>query len=461
MSDGGQTTSACKLSFRDLMAPVESELLGGIGTGAGGGSASLGGSGRTMSRGRNGEENSSTSSSTSVVGACRESKPFLTASAVLGPVLEGYPPDSSVKLDSVKVAFSWKKLLMRSGKMKDSESKMREAEVKFLLLSLAAPLASIPKQVSLPRPTTPELTQGQRTTREVIKRYIAATGGYSLHHDPQSTCVAGHLTMWVSELISGGRKLHSLAFPAPDAPRGRFTLWQSPPGSWYVEVALADGSVITACDGAMVWRHNWAGYHEARGPIRPLRRALEGLDPPTVADVFSSGEFNGEEVVDGEECVCIKIMANPLALMAMSSGPSGVGNERLTENMCDVLVFQLEGFFSKQSGLLIGIRDHQLTKSKTPDGEIIYWERIMLTRMEDFRLVEGGALIAHKARSMLLLCKECDNDEASSMQACVREMWTVDEVLHNRSNRQPTSFAPPPELIRQPASSSASFPMRL
>ena len=90
---------------------------------------------------------------------------------------------------------------------------------------------------------------------------------------------------------------------------------------------------------------------------------LQGIDPPIIADVFSTAEYKGEEVLDGEPCVSIKIMANPLSLMSMSTGGAeSVGGP--TPDSCDVLEYEVEGFFSKRSGLLVGLRDHHLTKAK-------------------------------------------------------------------------------------------------
>lgn len=57
---------------------------------------------------------------------------------------------------------------------------------------------------------------------------------------------------------------------------GGFVLWQMNPDMWYVELALGGSKVHAGCNGKLVWRHTpWLGPHAAKGPVRPLRRALQ------------------------------------------------------------------------------------------------------------------------------------------------------------------------------------------
>ena len=57
---------------------------------------------------------------------------------------------------------------------------------------------------------------------------------------------------------------------------GGFVLWQMNPDMWYVELALGGSKVHAGCNGKLVWRHTpWLGAHAAKGPVRPLRRALQ------------------------------------------------------------------------------------------------------------------------------------------------------------------------------------------
>lgn len=60
------------------------------------------------------------------------------------------------------------------------------------------------------------------------------------------------------------------------AESGGFVLWQMNPDMWYVELALGGSKVRAGCNGKLVWRHTpWLGAHAAKGPVRPLRRALQ------------------------------------------------------------------------------------------------------------------------------------------------------------------------------------------
>ena len=69
------------------------------------------------------------------------------------------------------------------------------------------------------------------------------------------------------------------------AESGGFVLWQMNPDMWYVELALGGSKVHAGSNGKLVWRHTpWLGAHAAKGPVRPLRRALQvsGLLPDPV-----------------------------------------------------------------------------------------------------------------------------------------------------------------------------------
>lgn len=60
------------------------------------------------------------------------------------------------------------------------------------------------------------------------------------------------------------------------AESGGFVLWQMNPDMWYVELALGGSKVHAGSNGKLVWRHTpWLGAHAAKGPVRPLRRALQ------------------------------------------------------------------------------------------------------------------------------------------------------------------------------------------
>jgi hypothetical protein len=48
------------------------------------------------------------------------------------------------------------------------------------------------------------------------------------------------------------------------------------PEMWYIELAVGGSKVHAGYNGRLVWRHTpWLGAHAAKGPVRPLRRALQ------------------------------------------------------------------------------------------------------------------------------------------------------------------------------------------
>ncbi|CAI7864361.1 unnamed protein product, partial [Closterium sp. NIES-53] len=229
------------------------------------------------------------------------------------------------------------------------------------------PFASLTPRVLLRLSLRLPCPQNQRTTRDVLKKYIAASGGYNSHMAQQGSVISGHVTIWASEVVMGDKTVYAAPIAGgrggADVAKGTFRVVQMPPNMWHVAVAMGDTRIDATCDGELVWRRSsWGPSTTAKGPVRPLRHLLAGLDPPTVADVFASGEYQGDEGIEGDECMCVKVMANPLALMSMSTGGGNVGGKQ--QDVCDVLAYQVEGFFSKASGLLIGLRDHHLTKTK-------------------------------------------------------------------------------------------------
>lgn len=64
--------------------------------------------------------------------------------------------------------------------------------------------------------------------------------------------------------------------PSKSAEHGWFVLWQMMPDKWYMELALEGSTVQAGSNGKLVWRYTpWLGAHAAKGPVRPLRRALQ------------------------------------------------------------------------------------------------------------------------------------------------------------------------------------------
>lgn len=80
-------------------------------------------------------------------------------------------------------------------------------------------------------------------------------------------------------------------YAAKDAESGGFVLWQMNPDKWYVELCVGGSKVHAGCNGEVVWRHTpWLGAHTAKGPVRPLRRALQVN--PSLYQAFSTWSDN-------------------------------------------------------------------------------------------------------------------------------------------------------------------------
>ena len=94
-----------------------------------------------------------------------------------------------------------------------------------------------------------------------------------LHSSFSSSYVAGKVRMVASECETGVR---AAKIPPKSAEDGWFVLWHMRPEKWYMELALGATTIKAGSNGKLVWRHTpWLGAHAAKGPVRPLRRALQ------------------------------------------------------------------------------------------------------------------------------------------------------------------------------------------
>jgi hypothetical protein len=93
----------------------------------------------------------------------------------------------------------------------------------------------------------------------------------------------GRVRMVETESENAGRVVKIRNAAGRGAETGRFVLWQMAPGMWNLEMAVGGSKVHSGCNGTLVWRHTpsstgAAGARAARGPVRPLRRALQVYD---------------------------------------------------------------------------------------------------------------------------------------------------------------------------------------
>lgn len=117
--------------------------------------------------------------------------------------------------------------------------------------------------------------QENSSAQYILQQYTAASGGQKLQNSFSNAYATGKVKMVACEFETANKVVRTKNF-TKDADSGGFVLWQMKPDMWYVELALGGSKVHAGCNGKLVWRHTpWLGAHAAKGPVRPLRRALQ------------------------------------------------------------------------------------------------------------------------------------------------------------------------------------------
>lgn len=117
--------------------------------------------------------------------------------------------------------------------------------------------------------------QESSSAQYILQQYTAASGGQKLQNTIHNAYAMGKVRMIASEFETANRVIRNRN-SSKAAESGGFVLWQMNPDMWYVELALGGSKVHAGCNGKLVWRHTpWLGAHAAKGPVRPLRRALQ------------------------------------------------------------------------------------------------------------------------------------------------------------------------------------------
>jgi len=165
---------------------------------------------------------------------------------------------------------------------------------------------------------------------------------------------------------------------------------------------------------------------------------MQGLDPVTIASIFSTAEHAGEKQVDGEDCFVLRLDVGPSVLSSWSDGTAEVIRHGLT------------GFFSQRSGLLARLEDSQLTRIQSPGAPAMYWETTIASAMSDYRAVDGGGgvAVAHAGTSTAHLARFGVGVRAARVVTRMEESWTIDDVAFNVPGLGPDAFIPPEEVRR-------------
>ncbi|XP_051123762.1 uncharacterized protein LOC127246419 [Andrographis paniculata] len=362
----------------------------------------------------------------------------------LSPLREGPDPDGSDSGDPR--ADRWAHWLCRAPSVSASGPGCSRSDLRLLLGVLGAPLA--PVHVSNSEPLAhiciKDIPIETSSAQYILQQYLAASGGQKLQSSIQNAYAMGKVKMLASDIETATKVIKSRN-PAKAAESGGFVLWQMNPDMWYVELAMGGNKVHAGCNGNLVWRHTpWLGAHAAKGPVRPLRRALQGLDPRTTANMFAEARCTGEKKINGEDCFVLKLSADAQTLKARSEGPA------------EIIRHVLFGYFSQKTGLLVHLEDSHLTRIQTNGGEAVYWETTINSFLDGYRPVEG-IMIAHSGRSVVTLFKFGET-AMSHTKTRMEEVWTIEEVAFNIPGLSMDCFIPPAELRFGSVSEASELP---
>ncbi|XP_008790043.1 uncharacterized protein LOC103707369 [Phoenix dactylifera] len=316
-----------------------------------------------------------------------------------------------------------------------SSSYHRRSDLRLLLGVMGAPLAPVHVSSADPLPhlsikDTPIETS---SAQYILQQYTAASGGLKLQSSIRNAYAMGKVRMVASEFETATKVMKNRG-SSRSVESGGFVLWQMAPDMWYVELAVGGSKVHAGSNGKLVWRHTpWLGAHAAKGPVRPLRRALQGLDPLTTASMFANARCIGEKKVNGEDCFILKLCADPQTLKARSEGPA------------EIIRHVLFGYFSQRTGLLLHMEDSHLTRIQSnAGGDAVYWETTINSFLDDYRLVEG-VMIAHSGRSVVTLFRFGEM-AMSHTKTRMEEAWTIEEVAFNVPGLSADCFIPPADI---------------
>ncbi|KAJ7549967.1 hypothetical protein O6H91_07G076400 [Diphasiastrum complanatum] len=363
------------------------------------------------------------------------------ARAMLTPLIEGPIPEQfgGRRQNSLK---NWMKEQLEKTTLPLLGN--RRTDLRLLLGVLGSSLG--PFAVGKPPPSVSPKDSPIDTSsaQYIVQQYVAATGGSKLQSTIRSSYALGKIKMIVSEFETAGKISHNHT-PAKTSESGGFVLWQIMPDKWHVELALSGSKLQAGCDGKVMWRHTpWSGSQAAKGPIRPLRRALQGLDPRVTASMFSNARCIGEKRLGEEDCFILKLAADSISLAARSNSSE------------EIIRHVLLGYFSQKTGLLLQMEDSHLIRLEDIGGETVYLETIIESILEDYKPVEG-LTIAHSGRIIVRLFKFGESS-ASHTKTRLEEIWTIDEVAYNVPGLSNECFIPPADVVPVVAPLITEFP---
>ncbi|XP_045811930.1 uncharacterized protein LOC123906115 [Trifolium pratense] len=301
----------------------------------------------------------------------------------------------------------------------------KKSNLKMLLSVLGCPLFPVPIHPKLP------LNEVSSSAQYIIHHFSAATGCRKLEGTVKNVFATGKVTMVVVDELGsvvGGAGVNGIS------EKGCFVMWQMVPDNWQIEIVVGGQKVVAGSNGTIAWRHTpWLGVHAAKGGVRPLRRALQGLDPLAVSAVFSAAQHMGEKQINGVDCFVLKLSADQKDLIDRS------------DNTAEMIKHAIFGYFSQRSGLLVYLEDSYLTRIQAIGTNPTYWETTMSTKIEDYRGVDG-VMIAHSGSTTVMITRFGDNLKDGPVITRLEESWTIDDVAFNVQGLSIDCFLPPQEL---------------
>ncbi|KAI3705086.1 hypothetical protein L1987_75318 [Smallanthus sonchifolius] len=342
--------------------------------------------------------------------------------------------------------MSWMKPHPNDKKRHFSDYGGRNAEIQLLLGVVGAPLVPLPVSSAHPaviNPTIQDHHIESSMAKYIVQQYIAAVGGEKALNLVDSMYAVGKVKMVASEFDAGdGITMNCGGVKAVKAKSvkncggemGGFVLWQKRPDLWSLELVVSGYKISAGSDGKVAWRQTpWHHSHASRGPPRPLRRSLQGLDPKSTANLFTNSIYIGERTIKGEDCFVLKLEAELSSLKVRSSS-----------NNVQIMKHIIWGYFSQKTGLLYHLKDTHLIRIKTPGSDCVFWETTMESLIQDYRTIDG-VNIAHGGQTTVSLFRfgeGLDNHSETKME----EVWTIEEVDFNIKGLSMDCFLPPSDL---------------
>ncbi|KAL9661758.1 hypothetical protein QQ045_026586 [Rhodiola kirilowii] len=352
----------------------------------------------------------------------------------LETVLEVPIPEEMLTNMGSNLALRWQNMLtwmkaQTSDKWASPNIAGRFNELSFLLYIVCSPL--IPLQVHLDQSVKRKIRESSieaSTAKYIIQQYVAATGGQAALESVHSMCVIGEVKISASDFYQGDLNIDVRSTQEA----GGFVLWQKNPDLWCLEFMVSGCKVSSGSNGKISWRQSSNQQSPfAKGPPRPLRRFLQGLDPRSTANLFLDAMCIGEKIINNDDCFILKLDTSPAAREAQS-GPN-----------YEIIHHTIWGYFSQRSGLLVQFEDSRLLRMRTKDGEDVFWETSAESMIQEYKYVDG-VNIAHSGKTLVTVFRY--GEQSSNHKREVEETWKIEEVNFNVWGLHKEFFMPPSEL---------------